>query len=66
MNQRAVNTVDDILDAACEKYGLAKSIPVVSTGGSMGGLSALEFSHYSTHNIVACAAASPVCDRLCD
>jgi pimeloyl-ACP methyl ester carboxylesterase len=62
MNPKAVETVDAILDGACEKYNLSEKVPVVSTGGSMGGLSALVFSCYSRHRIVACAADSPVCD----
>lgn len=60
MNDQAVKMVDALITAIQEKYG--KDLPVVSTGGSMGGLSALIYSRYSSHRIVACAANCPVCD----
>ena len=39
-----------------------KDLPVVSTGGSMGGLSALLYARYSARRIAACVANCPVCD----
>lgn len=62
MNDVAVNTVDEIVDAALERYRLRKDIPIVSTGGSMGGLSALVYTRYTRQAIIACAANCPVCD----
>ena len=61
MNDVAVRTVDAIVDALLKKYAL-DDLPVVSTGGSMGGLSALIYARYSHHAIKACAAKYPVCD----
>lgn len=61
MNDVAVRTVDAIVTALQKRLGI-KDVPVVSTGGSMGGLSALIYSRYSTHRIAACAANCPVCD----
>ena len=62
MNDVAIRMVDGVLDALIARHALAPEISVVSTGGSMGGLSCLVFARYSRHNIVACAANCPVCD----
>lgn len=59
MNDLAVRTLDEIVGALLEKYG---SLPIISTGGSMGGLSCLIYARYSRHAITACAANCPVCD----
>ncbi len=64
MNDIAVNTVNLIVKAVIEKYDLDKDIPIVLSGGSMGGLSAFIYSVYSPFNIIACAANSPVCDLV--
>ena len=61
MNDTAVKTVDAIVDALLARHS-AKDIPLVSTGGSMGGLSALIYARYSAHPVAACAAKYPVCD----
>lgn len=61
MNDLAVRTVDSIVTALLEKYQVS-SIPIISTGGSMGGLSCLIYPRYSRHPIAACAANCPVCD----
>ncbi|MBE6929367.1 MAG: hypothetical protein E7463_03715 [Ruminococcaceae bacterium] len=62
MNAHAVKTVDLIVEALIEKYDLPADIPVISTGGSMGGLSALAYTHHSSRTPTACAANCPVCD----
>lgn len=62
MNDVAVKTVDQILDVYFEKYHLDSSIKIVSTGGSMGGLSAFMFTKNSKHRVTACAVFCPVCD----
>ena len=41
-----------------------ENIPVVSTGGSMGGQSALVYCAYSKRTPVACVANCPVCDTV--
>ncbi|HEY5561707.1 MAG TPA: prolyl oligopeptidase family serine peptidase [Clostridiaceae bacterium] len=62
MNDTAVHYTDDIIDAIFEKYNLDSNIPIISTGGSMGGLSALIYTRYSKRTPRACAANCPVCD----
>lgn len=60
MNRQAVDTTDEILDTVFAHYGT--ELPVCSSGGSMGGQSALVFTVYSRHRIVSCAVNCPVCD----
>ena len=60
MNDQAVRTTDCILDGLVRLHG--EILPVISTGGSMGGQSALVYSAKSRHPVVACVANCPVCD----
>ena len=62
MNDVAVRTVDEIIDAIFDKYSLDDNTPIISTGGSMGGLSALIYTRYAKRTPAACAANCPVCD----
>ena len=62
MNDTAVKTVDAIVDALFFRHN-AKDIPLISTGGSMGGLSALIYARYSAHPVAACAARTYSCSR---
>lgn len=64
MNVADVKYVDDIIDAIIEKFGLPNEIKIASTGGSMGGLSALVYTKYAKRTPVCCAANSPVCDLV--
>ncbi|MBQ8571752.1 MAG: prolyl oligopeptidase family serine peptidase [Kiritimatiellae bacterium] len=64
MNKQAVAYTDEILDVLFEKYNLPEGTPVVSTGGSMGGQSALVYTRYSKRTPVACVANCPVCDMV--
>lgn len=61
MNETAVRTTDAIVDAVMERCGL-ESAPVISTGGSMGGLASLIYTRYARRTPVACVANCPVCD----
>lgn len=61
MNRQTVAFTDELIDVLAEQYELPE-IPIVSSGGSMGGLSALVFPVYSVHKIAACVANCPVCD----
>lgn len=61
MNKGAVRIADAVVDALQEKYGL-ENVPVVASGGSMGGLGAMIYSIESRHKITACVAACPCCD----
>ncbi len=63
-NKGVVRMADLVIDALIEHYDLPADIPVVSTGGSMGGLGALMFTNGSRHNIVSCMAACPCYDIL--
>lgn len=59
MNQKTVNYVDAIVDAAIEINGLDDRIPVGISGGSMGGYCAFHYAMKSKHNIVALGANCP-------
>lgn len=62
MNTQTVAYVDEIVDVLFEHYHLDSNIPVVATGGSMGGLCALVYSRYAKRTPAACVAVCPVCD----
>lgn len=63
MNSSSVKYVDEIVRVACEKYGLDyQSVTIISSGGSMGGHSALIYSKYATRTPNACVTNCPVCD----
>ena len=62
MNRETVETTEEILRALREGRDLPESIPVVATGGSMGGLCALVYTRYAKVTPVACAVNCPVCD----
>lgn len=62
MNRQAVAYTDEILDVLLAHYGLSENIPIASTGGSMGGMSALVYTYYAKRTPVVCVANCPVCD----
>jgi len=62
MNRNARAFVDDLVDSIYKEYGLSDDVPLISTGGSMGGLSSLLFARYSRRPVKACLAVCPVCD----
>ena len=62
MNRDAVKLADAVVEALYTHYGLSDDTPLVSTGGSMGGLCALVYSFYAARPVSACAANCPVCD----
>ena len=64
MNQQAVKYTDEIIDVLIKQYHLSNDIPIVSTGGSMGGQSALVYTALSKRTPVACVANCPVCDLV--
>ncbi len=61
-NRQAIGYTDEILDVLFEKYGLDPSLPIASTGGSMGGQTALVYSCYAKRTPAVCVANCPVCD----
>ncbi len=62
MNLESVRYVDDVVEAAKARTGCPDDAPVISTGGSMGGLSALIYCRYARRTPDACFANCPVCD----
>ena len=62
MNKQAVSYTDEILDVLFDHYNLDEKTPIVSSGGSMGGQSALVYTKYAKRTPVACVANCPVCD----
>jgi Prolyl oligopeptidase family len=62
MNPRVQRFVDDMVDAIRRRHQLPAEIPLLSTGGSMGGHAALLYSLKSRHAVAACMALWPVCD----
>jgi dipeptidyl aminopeptidase/acylaminoacyl peptidase len=62
MNRNARKFVDDVVDAVYKEYGLGDDVPLISTGGSMGGYSSLIYARYSRRPLAACLASCPVCD----
>ncbi len=53
---------EQVLDAVYQKLQLSDSVPLIITGGSMGGLTALCYQVYGKRKAVACAANCPVTD----
>ncbi|MBR4749565.1 MAG: prolyl oligopeptidase family serine peptidase [Abditibacteriota bacterium] len=64
MNRSGVRFTDAVVEAVFKGFSLPKNTPIVSTGGSMGGLSALVYPVYARRTPVAVAADSPVCDLV--
>ena len=62
MNRQARAFVDELADAVCAVHGLGDRTPLISTGGSMGGLSSLLYTRYARRPLAACLALFPVCD----
>ena len=62
MNRDEVRLADEVIDVIMEHYGLDSSCPIVSTGGSMGGLACIVYTKYAKHTPVGCVANCPVCD----
>lgn len=61
-NAQNISYTDEIIDTLFAAYDLPADLPIVSTGGSMGGLSALVYMVYAKRTPVACVANCPVCD----
>jgi len=62
MNRQARALVDEIVDAVYATYKLKSSVPLVCTGYSMGGGSALLYARYAKRPVAACLATMPMCD----
>ncbi|MBP3304753.1 MAG: prolyl oligopeptidase family serine peptidase [Oscillospiraceae bacterium] len=64
MNRQTVRYTDELMDVLFREYNLPDNLPIVSTGGSMGGLSALVYMVYAKRTPAACVANCPVCDLV--
>ena len=62
MNRQARMMADEVLDAIYTAHGLPSSIPLICTGGSMGGQASLQYTRYAKRRVSACLANCPVCD----
>lgn len=62
MNQDTVDFVDELIEAIRQSYRLEERLPIIATGGSMGGYGALAYTMFSRHKMARCAANCPVCD----
>ena len=61
MNKQACQEVEEIIEVIKEKYQI-EELKIASTGGSMGGLSALTYSAYAKTKPSIVVANCPVCD----
>lgn len=61
-NRQNVAYTDEIIDVLFKEFGLPEDLPIISTGNSMGGLSALVYMVYAKRTPAACVANCPVCD----
>ena len=64
MNRQTRAMIDTLVDAIYAAYRLADNIPLICTGGSMGGLGSLLYTRYAKRNVSACLANCPVCDLM--
>jgi len=64
MNRQARALVDEIVEAVYAHYKLKSSVPLVCTGGSMGGSSSLLYTRYARRPVAACLANVPMCDAV--
>ena len=62
MNRQTVDFVDEIIDVLAEKFDLPNDVPIISTGGSMGGLCSLTYAAYARRTPKAVISNCPVCD----
>ena len=64
MNDQAIALCDELEDVLFARYGLRDDLPVVASGGSMGGLCALVYTRYARRTPAACVVNCPVCDAV--
>ncbi len=64
MNKQAQDLTNQVIDILFEHYTLPEDTPIVYSGGSMGGQSALLYSALANRKPVACVANCPACDLI--
>lgn len=62
MSKSSCEFVEQVLDAVYERLHLSDDIPFVVSGGSMGGLTALNYLVYGKRKAMACALNCPATD----
>ncbi|GHU66448.1 hypothetical protein FACS1894184_04460 [Clostridia bacterium] len=62
MNHRTRMLIDEIVDRVYKDYELSNNVPLIITGGSMGGHAALNYARFSQHKPAAVVALYPVTD----
>jgi alpha-beta hydrolase superfamily lysophospholipase len=62
MNDQTRDLYDEVVDAVRVRYGLSADLPLITTGGSMGGHGSLTYAFRSRHRVTATQANCPVCD----
>ncbi|MCC7205277.1 MAG: prolyl oligopeptidase family serine peptidase [Phycisphaeraceae bacterium] len=62
MNRQTRAFIDDLVESVYAAYKLDPSTPLIATGGSMGGFSALLYTRYARRTPDACMAVFPCCD----
>lgn len=62
MNKQEIALTDEIMDVLFDHYNLDENTPIVSSGGSMGGLCSLVYTYYAKRTPVAVVSNCPVCD----
>lgn len=62
MSEASQEFNEQVLDAVYRKLRIPDTVPLIITGGSMGGLTALCYQVYGKRKAVACAANCPVTD----
>lgn len=64
MNRQAATYTDEIMDAVFEAFQLPEGTPIVASGHSMGGQSALVYTRYAKRTPAVCVPICPVCDMV--
>jgi hypothetical protein len=62
MNDATRDLFDEVVDGLRKRHGLSDALPLILTGGSMGGHAALAYTFRSRHRVTACQVCCPVCD----
>ena len=62
MSQSSREFIEQVLDAAYDRLSLDETVPLIVSGGSMGGLTALNYLIYGKRRAIGCALNCPVSD----
>lgn len=62
MNDSTRDLYDEVVDALRVRLHLPADLPLITSGGSMGGHGALTYAFRSRHRVTACQVNCPVCD----